>query len=75
MAARRRLVQRVRYVRRVGVQLQHYAHVLYIAGKIFRHKTSAEDQTSLFDHEIGVLQNRYRLVSIVFGVVFGHASR
>jgi len=75
MAFGRSLVQRLCHVRRVGVQFQHYAHVLHIAGKIPGHKTSAQDQASLFHHEVGVFQNCDRLVFVVFGIVFGHASR
>jgi len=40
MASGRSLVQRVRHVRRAGVQFQYYAHVLHIVGKIPGHKTS-----------------------------------
>jgi len=75
MASGRGLVQRVRHVRRAGVQFQHYAHVLHFAGEIPGYKTSAQDQTSLFHHEIGVFQNRHRLVPVIFGIVFGHAPR
>lgn len=74
MASRRSLVQRVRHMRRAGVQFQHYAHVLYISRKISGHKTSAQDQTSLFHHEVGVFQNRGRLVSVISGIVFCHPS-
>jgi len=75
MASGSSLVQRVRHVRRAGLQFQHYAHVLHIAGKIPGYKTSSQDQASLFHHEIGVFQNRDRLVSVISGIVFGHSSR
>lgn len=55
MAPGRRLVQRVRHVRRVGVQFEHHAHVLHIAGQISGHTTSASDPAPLFHYEVGVL--------------------
>lgn len=75
MAAGRRVVQRVRDVRRVGVQFQHHAHVLHFPRKVLGHQASAQDQAPLFHDETGVFQNRHRLVPVVPGVVFRHASR
>lgn len=69
------VVQRVRFVRRASVLVQHHAHVLHQPGPVFRHQQSAENQAHVFHQTTGWNKNRHRVGAFVDGFRLGHLSR